>query len=344
MVEYGHDREQEAEVKFKFGMTTNASLLDEDKLAFIKDHNLGVQVSFDGPAEVQDAQRPFKSGQGSYQASLPLIRRLLELCPETSCRATLMDGVDPGLVRDGLGQVGFREGFISPASPCLINDDQSTRPSERDFSGLKAMMATEAEQLLDRIKTRRADKLNGRFGFSLLPGFVDSFLTNRKKIFYCGAGRGMAAVSVSGDIYLCHRFVGLDDYKLGSVFDGPAGSGQVSDQPAPPIAGLRRLLCPVRLRRRLQARQPGPERRRLPTQRGDVRPDPADDRAGRLRGRPPGPPGPGLDGRKRPDRPPVLPARFLTDRLTLQLGQDVRVEHIVRNLTVDNELEPPSGR
>lgn len=221
VVEYGLAQEKRAEIRFKFGMTTNASLLDEDKLAFIKDRNLGLQISFDGPANIQDAQRPFKTGRGSYRACLPLIRRLLEICPETSCRATLMDGVDPGPVRDGLRQVGFREGFISPASPCLINSDQSARPTPRDFSGLTDLMAVEADQLVDRIKTRRTDEIKGRFGFSLLPGFVGSFLTNRKKIFYCGAGRGMAGVSVNGDIYLCHRFVGLDDYKLGNVFAGP---------------------------------------------------------------------------------------------------------------------------
>lgn len=221
VVEYATRRGRETDRRFRLGLTTNVSRLDEQKLAFIREHDLGVQVSFDGPAEIQDAQRPFKDGRGSYRACLPLIDRLLEVKPDTLCRATLMGGVDPFLVRDGLRRVGFQNGFIAPASPCLIDGAAASGSFDRGLSGLIAMMEQESGTLLESIKARRADGLKGRPGFSLLPGFVESFLINRKKIFYCGAGRVMAGVSAAGDIFPCHRFVGLDDYKLGNVFDGP---------------------------------------------------------------------------------------------------------------------------
>jgi len=52
--------------KVAFNATTNGTLLDSEKIAFIRDNEISVMVSLDGPKEIYDAQRPFKSGKDSY--------------------------------------------------------------------------------------------------------------------------------------------------------------------------------------------------------------------------------------------------------------------------------------
>lgn len=76
VTEYAQRRVREVNKAVGFYATTNATLLDDEKIGFIKRHGISLMVSFDGPREIQDAQRPFANGKGSYDVIVPKIKLL----------------------------------------------------------------------------------------------------------------------------------------------------------------------------------------------------------------------------------------------------------------------------
>jgi len=206
--------------EFKFSITTNASLLDDEKIAFFKEHKINPLVSFDGLKVIQDTQRPFKNGKGSYDATVPKIRKLLEVLPESSCRATLVGGTDPIVVDNALREIGFGARHISPVSPTLFNKDKNSHVPGRDFAGMLTWAQVKAWELRTGIKERDTEKLNDLKASGTLCRIVEQFVNGQKRYFPCGAGRDSVAVSCSGDVYLCHRFVGNEGQRLGDIFSG----------------------------------------------------------------------------------------------------------------------------
>ncbi|MCP4289395.1 MAG: nif11-like peptide radical SAM maturase [Gammaproteobacteria bacterium] len=219
VAEYASKRVREVNKEVDFYTTTNATLLNDEKIAFIKKYDISVLVSFDGPREIQDAQRPFADGNGSYDVAVPKIKKLLEICPKTPAHAVITGNTDPKLVKRALQEIGFTEMSIKPASTSLFDEkSEETRP-ERDLESVLKLLEQESEKWIEHTKNRDSQLLKKLKSTSQLSQGLLSLLHNTKKHFPCGAGLGMAAVSCSGDIYLCHRFVGIDNYKLGNVFN-----------------------------------------------------------------------------------------------------------------------------
>ena len=218
VVEYTEKRVQEMGKKVEFHTTTNATLLDDEKIAFIKAHQIYVMVSFDGSKEIQDAQRPYENGEGSYDSIVPRIKKLLEAVPETPGHAVIVGNTNPKLVKDAMQEIGFTEVSITPASKSLFTDESDKTKLARDNKQLLLALEEEAKLWICLVKNKDSESLKILKTKSGLYQALISLLHNRKRHYACGAGLGMAAVSVAGDIYLCHRFVGMDEYKLGSVF------------------------------------------------------------------------------------------------------------------------------
>ncbi len=219
VTEYAQKRVREVNKVVDFHTTTNATLLDDEKIAFIKEHGISVMVSFDGSREIQDAQRPFANGKGSYDVTVPKIKKLLEKFPETPAHAVLTGHSDPQLVKNALWEIGFMEVSVLPASASLFeNNSIETKPG-RDLGGVLKLMEQEAETWIEHAKNRDSQILKRLMSNSQLYQGLLSFAHNAKRRYPCGAGLGMVGVSCVGDVYLCHRFVGMDAYKLGSVFD-----------------------------------------------------------------------------------------------------------------------------
>ncbi|HHY28045.1 MAG TPA: nif11-like peptide radical SAM maturase [Desulfitobacterium dehalogenans] len=221
-VDYAQGKAQEAHKEVAFYVTTNATLLDDEKIAFIKEHQISVQISFDGPKEVQDAQRPYATGQGSYDSVVPKIKKLLALVPEASGHGVLWGDTNPQLVKATLQDLGFTSLTLAPASPSLFADGSEKIQSIRKTQAQLRALGQETEAWLHHLRGRDVGILRGlrasSGGYGIYPGMI-ALLHNRRKYHFCGVGRKMVGVSVTGDIYPCHRFVGNDDYKLGHVGD-----------------------------------------------------------------------------------------------------------------------------
>ncbi len=218
---YAHTREKQTGKKFRFSVVTNGSILNSDNITFIKEHEIGLTVSFDGPKNLQDTQRPFKNGKGSYDLVIDKIRNLLLALPNTRVRATLMGANNPIVVENSLREIGFKDVVIDVVSPRGTYGSMPCQGcSDRDYSGIQNWEMLRARRLLEAIKGRRIASSHKETAKSFLMGlFIQQFLSNLKKYYPCGAGKYHVAISSSGDVYLCHRFVGVEEYKLGSIFN-----------------------------------------------------------------------------------------------------------------------------
>lgn len=219
VVNYTEERTASLDKTVGFSVTTNATLLDDEKISFIKEHNIRIVISIDGPKEIHDAQRPFAGGMGSYDIILPKIKKLLEVMPDTRAHAVLLDDTKTSIIKDSLEQTGFSEVTIMPASASLFDEKSDKTMQTRKLNGVYKELEIEADELMKYIKKRDSEALKKVIQSAQLAQCMLSFLHNTKKLHACGAGLKYAAVSCSGDIYLCHRFVGMDNYKLGNIFN-----------------------------------------------------------------------------------------------------------------------------
>jgi len=218
IVDYAREKTDKADKKVSFHATTNGTLLDEKQINFIQDQDINVMISLDGAREIQDSQRPFGGGKGSYDHIVPKVKNLLAVRPQTPGHAVLMEGTDPREVKEAMREIGFTQVSITPASDCMLSCEKKPGP-DRDLLNVLAPLEQETDLWLEGIKGRDSSALTRLMNNSeLYPGLV-TFLHGSKRFFPCGAGRGLMGISCKGDAYLCHRFVGMEEYKLGNVFD-----------------------------------------------------------------------------------------------------------------------------
>ena len=218
VVEYAEKRVQEMGKNIGFHATTNGTLLDDEKIAFIKEHQLSVMISFDGPKEIQDAQRPYANGEGSYDSIVPKIKKLLAILPQTPGHAVIVGNTDPQLVKNALRKIGFTKVSVTPASKSLFTGEPDKTKSARDTESLLQALEQESDTWIRLTQSRDSEALKSLMAKSGLYQGLISLLHNSKRHHACSAGLGLVGVSSAGDVYLCHRFVGRDEYKLGSVF------------------------------------------------------------------------------------------------------------------------------
>jgi uncharacterized protein len=198
-----------------FSLTTNATLLTPEVIAFLAEHQFGVTISIDGPKDVQNKFRVFNNGAGSYDLVAPKIKALIAAhrSRPIGARVTLTrDTLDVRRIYDHLThELGFHEVGFAPvtASP--------GRMHAFDEAGFEHVL----EQFRELARDYRDAAIDGRHhGFSNVRETIAEIHKGASKAWPCGAGFGLLGVSTSGDVALCHRFAGSDDHKLGTVRDG----------------------------------------------------------------------------------------------------------------------------
>lgn len=200
-----------------FSITTNGSLLTNEIIAFLHEEKIDPLISFDGPPEYQDRLRPFKDGSGSHATVRANVQKLRTVFPHLTARATICGDTDPFRSKEGMEQAGFTTCILSKASPVLLKTTpDGASPDGLGEQMLERMLAfhrREVDQLLIAIRER---KINKECFPALLPTMAAMY-SGQKRIYGCGIGKGMAGISVTGDIYPCHRFVGQADMRLGNI-------------------------------------------------------------------------------------------------------------------------------
>lgn len=218
-VRYGQEQAASTGRTIDFSVTTNGSLLTEDRIAFLAGHRIGVSVSLDGPPDVNDRHRTLKGGKGSSAAVLPRIRRLLEVhrSRPTGARVTLTAGnTDVERTFDYLIGLGFSEvGF----SPVTSGKADLQLPPEELWAVLEGFRA------LSR-RTVEAARRGEFLGFSNLINTWQELHEGKIKSHGCGAGIGLLSVGATGGLYLCHRFTGSEPHSFGDLEAGLDGAAR----------------------------------------------------------------------------------------------------------------------
>ena len=209
-VEYARSLEKEHNKNFRFTITTNGVLLNDENIAYINREMSNAVLSLDGRPEVNDRMRKTVSGGGSYQVILPKFQKLVEGRGEKDyyLRGTFTRH-NPDFAADVLhiADQGFRHVSVEPV---VGEPDCGYAFREEDLPAILEEYERLAAELLKR------DDVNFfHFNVDLSQGPCVI-----KRMRGCGAGCEYVAITPDGDIYPCHQFVGNEAYKLGNIYEG----------------------------------------------------------------------------------------------------------------------------
>ncbi|SFA78671.1 uncharacterized protein SAMN05216249_102143 [Acetitomaculum ruminis DSM 5522] len=214
LVEYGRSIEKEYNKNFRFTLTTNGVLLNDEVMDFVNKECGNVVLSTDGRKEVHDKMRPFRNGKGSYEMIIPKFQKMAESRNQTNyyVRGTYTH-FNKDFSKDviHMADLGFKQISVEPVVAPPSEDYAIT---SEDLPELLEQYDILAKEMLER-------KKNGKdFNFFHFMIDLEGGPCVAKRLSGCGSGTSYLAVTPWGDFYPCHQFVGNEDFLLGNVFDG----------------------------------------------------------------------------------------------------------------------------
>lgn len=214
LVAYAREQEKIHNKNFRFTLTTNGVLLDEEVMDFANKEMYNVVLSLDGRKETNDRMRVSRNGKGSYDLILPKFKEMVKRRgnKEYYIRGTYTH-YNTDFTKDILHMADL--GFTKLAmEPVVASPDAPYALKEEDLPILFDQYEKLAEEMVRREK-------NGK-GFTFFHYMIDleGGPCIAKRIAGCGVGTEYVAVTPWGDLYPCHQFVGDENYLLGNVFDG----------------------------------------------------------------------------------------------------------------------------
>ena len=214
LVAYGRSLEKTHNKKFRFTLTTNGILLNQEVLDFANKEMSNLVLSIDGRKEVHDKMRPAGNGKGSYDLVLPKFKEAAESRNQTNyyVRGTFTrNNLDFSKDVLALADEGFQQISVDPvvAEP---EKDYSIR--KEDIPKLLEEYDLLAKEILRYKKEGKA------FHFFHFMIDLEGGPCAAKRLSGCGSGTEYLAVTPWGDLYPCHQFVGQEEFRMGNVFDG----------------------------------------------------------------------------------------------------------------------------
>ena len=214
LVAYARTQEEPHHKKFRFTLTTNGMLIDDDVIDFANREMSNVVLSLDGRKEIHDRLRVDYAGNGSYDRIVP---RFQKLVASRGGKNYYMRGTfthaNPDFTKDvfHMADLGFTELSMEPVV-CAPGDPAAL--TAEDLEIVKEQYEILAKDMLRREKEGKPITF---YHYMLdLTGGPCVY----KRISGCGSGTEYMAVTPWGDLYPCHQFVGEEKYKLGNIWDG----------------------------------------------------------------------------------------------------------------------------
>ena len=214
LVAYARSIEKEHNKNFRFTLTTNGMLIDDDVIDFANREMSNVVLSLDGRKEIHDRFRVDYAGKGSWDRIVPKFQKLVEARGNQGyyMRGTFTHA-NPDFLKDiqQMLDLGFTELSMEPVV-CAADDPSAL--TEEDLPIVLEQYEKLAELMIQRRKEGRP--------FTFYHYMIDlkGGPCIYKRISGCGSGTEYMAVTPWGDLYPCHQFVGEESFKLGNVWEG----------------------------------------------------------------------------------------------------------------------------
>ncbi|MDY3936824.1 MAG: thioether cross-link-forming SCIFF peptide maturase [Oscillospiraceae bacterium] len=214
LVEYARSIEKEKNKHFRFTLTTNGVLVDDDVIEFANKEMSNVVLSLDGRKEVHDRYRVDYAGNGSWEKIVPKFQKFVK---ERGDKDYYMRGTfthaNPDFLEDikTMLDLGFTQLSMEPV---VAAADDPSALTEED----KPIVEKQYEELAKLMLKR--DKEGRPFTFYHYMIDLKGGPCIYKRISGCGSGTEYMAVTPWGDLYPCHQFVGDEKFKLGDIYNG----------------------------------------------------------------------------------------------------------------------------
>ena len=214
LVEYARSIEKEKNKNFRFTLTTNGLLIDDDVIDFANREMSNVVLSLDGRKEIHDKYRVDYAGKGSWERIVPKFQKLVNARGGKNyyMRGTFTHA-NPDFLEDikVMLDLGFNELSMEPVV-CAKGDKSEL--TEEDLPIVLDQYEKLASLMLEKEKEGKP------FTFYHYMIDLSGGPCIYKRISGCGSGTEYMAVTPWGDLYPCHQFVGDEKYLLGNIFDG----------------------------------------------------------------------------------------------------------------------------
>lgn len=214
LVAYGREQEKLHDKHFRFTVTTNGVLLNDEIQDFVNKEMDNVVLSLDGRKEVNDRMRPFRNGKGSYDLIVPKFQKLADSRNQERyyVRGTFTrDNLDFSNDVLHFADLGFKQMSIEP----VVGPE--TDPYAIREEDLPVIM--EEYDKLAKIMIEREKEGKG-FNFFHFMIDLEGGPCVAKRLSGCGSGTEYLAVTPWGDLYPCHQFVGQEEFLMGNVDEG----------------------------------------------------------------------------------------------------------------------------
>lgn len=211
LVTYGRSLEQPHNKLFRFTLTTNGVLLNDEIIDYVNEHMDNVVLSLDGRRDVNDFMRFTPNNKGSYDTIVPKFQKLVEKRGNKNyyVRGTFTH-FNKDFAKDVLHMVDL--GFTSTSvEPVVAKPEHDYALRESDLETVFSQYDLLAEEMIKRHKTK------DDFSFFHFTMDLSQGPCIVKRLSGCGAGSEYVAITPQGDIYPCHQFVGDEKFKIGSI-------------------------------------------------------------------------------------------------------------------------------
>ena len=214
LVKYGREQEKKYNKNFRFTLTTNGILINDDVIDFCNKEMGNVVLSLDGRKSTNDAMRVSRNGKGSYDLIVDKFKKFADSRNQKDyyMRGTYTrNNLDFAKDIIHMADLGFKELSIEP----VVSDPKEPYAlREEDLPILKEQYQILADEMLRRYR-------NGK-GFTFYHYMIDldAGPCIVKRVSGCGVGTEYMAVTPTGELYPCHQFVGDEKFLLGDIWKG----------------------------------------------------------------------------------------------------------------------------
>lgn len=201
---------EENDLNMKYGLTSNLSMLNDDIVAYMRYKKISIHCSIDGNPEIQDTQRPKHGGQPTSHIIESKVKYALKITPNDTVRMTILKKNLPHYY-DSVKYMFNTLGFASCA-PVLVAEENW---SKEDWDVLDEQLRKTVDWVYTGL-VRHKRWHNVKWIEKAKPASL------KRSTQMCGAGLNNIAISLSGDMYPCHRFTRADNtgmYWLGNIHD-----------------------------------------------------------------------------------------------------------------------------